>query len=122
VPGEEMLPGWNVDLSWFDDVVPFEPLPFKVPESDWMRSWDDFYREALRMFEEPEPPRALLGVSPLEYLATRQGRDIPRQEVDLSFDAMGLLRDALDATLEYYGTSGELEPRGFWMKLDGDAS
>lgn len=49
-------------------------------------------------------------------------RGIPRQEVNLSPEAMGLVRDALDDTLEYYGTSGDLESRGFWMKCDGDAS
>lgn len=52
-------------------------------------------------------------------------RGIPRQEVNLSPEAMREMRNALlldlddDAPL---GTSGDLDPRGYWMPIDGEAS
>lgn len=69
------------------------------------------------------------GVSPLQALVRRQGRvdedgprrlGVPRQEVNLSRAAMDLLARALDTTLEHYGTSGDADPRGYWMPIDGD--
>lgn len=50
----------------------------------------------------------------------RGPRGVPRQEVNLSREAMDLLANVLDTTLEHYGTSGDADPRGYWMPIDGD--
>lgn len=55
------------------------------------------------------------GIGPLAH-ALRGG--VPRQEVDLSPEAMERVRASLDDVCERYGTSGELEVRGYWMPLD----
>lgn len=108
------------------------------PEPDsW---WTEWFDKALRFFEgeprfeasNPEGESPLLRVWRQSYGrradaawaddVTVVPRGIPRQEVNLSPEAMGLLRDSLDATLECYGTSGDLESRGYWMPIDGEAS
>lgn len=41
-----------------------------------------------------------------------------KTEVNLSREAMDLLANSLDRTLEYYGASEHADPRGFWMRCD----
>lgn len=128
MPGEEMI-------RW----TPVPDLPME-PDPEWVAYFERVYSEALAFFEDAQPLEIKhLGESPLRALVRRQGRvdengpvhgfaqrrlngtrcfGIPRREVNLSREAMGLLADALDETLECYGTSGDLEPRGYWMPID----
>lgn len=122
MPGEEMI-------RW----TPVPDLPME-PDPEWVAYFERVYSEALAYFEDTQPLEIKhLGESPiLGVLRNRQALgsshgwgadvtwfdDVPRQEVNLSREAMGLLADALDETLECYGTSGDLEPRGYWMPID----
>lgn len=82
----------------------------------WARI-DELYRQTFseRLDDDLQQRVPFLGVTPLSQV---RYLGMPRQEVNLSPEAMGLLRDSLDASLEYYGTSGDADPRGYWMKLD----
>lgn len=121
--------------------IPGCPYETELPEPD--PGWAEWFDRALRLFEgetrieasNPEGESPILNPQrmkrqPYGWRAdatwfddvTVVPRGIPRQEVNLSPEAMGLLRDSLDATLEYYGTSGDLDPRGYWMPIDGEAS
>lgn len=57
-----------------------------------------------------------LNADPVLLVEPRRG--IPRQDVDVSPEAMERVRASLDGVRECYGTSGELDPRGYWMRLD----
>lgn len=54
----------------------------------------------------------------LLFADTRPSRGIPRQEPKLS--ALPIV--TRDETEGHYGTSGDLDPRGYWMPIDGEAS
>jgi hypothetical protein len=107
------------DPPWFDDVVPIDRRGmFDVSASP---DWGIILREMARCFEDPAPP---IGLSPLHQLTRASGMreriGLDKPLPMLSTEARDLLRDSLDTTLEYYGTSGELEVRGYWMPLDGE--
>jgi hypothetical protein len=75
-------------------------------------------RRQLREFLDAAYRELGLWEDPFNY----RPRGIPRQEVDTSPETMRHL-SALpiitrEETLECYGTSGELESRGYWMPID----
>lgn len=117
MPGEEMI-RWS---------QPPREVELTQDEIDLAKAIQDFLRDAEFLWENPFEYQQRM-----ERVMREHGREsayagthyfgIPRQEVNLSPEAMGLLRDSLDATLEYYGTSGDLDPRGYWMPIDGEAS
>lgn len=78
---------------------------------------DEFHRMILSEHLDDAPQRRVpfLGVTPLSQV---RYLGMPRQEVNLSPEAMGQAKASLDVTGEYYGTSGDADPRGYWMKLD----
>lgn len=118
-------------LAWYDPRPPMEPDP------EWVGYFERVYSEALAWFEDASFQVQYRGESPLQTFVRRQGRvdedgsvygsasrrlGVSRQEVNLSREAMDLLASALDTTLEHYGTSEHADPRGYWMKLDGETS
>lgn len=118
-------------VAWYDPRPPMEPDP------EWVGYFERVYSEALAWFEDASFQVQYRGESPLQTLVRRQGRvdedgsvygsasrrlGVSRQEVNLSREAMDLLASALDTTLEHYGTSEHADPRGYWMKLDGETS
>lgn len=116
------------------------PVPPDEDETALGELLHEYFSEAYKRFFAEEFEGLPHGTSPLKAMLARQvdrssngwGADatwtdeywaavplgVPTRMPNLSPEAMGLLRDALDTTLEHYGTSGDLEPRGFWMKLD----
>lgn len=89
-------------VAWYD------PRPLMESDPEWVEYFERVYSEVLARLEDE---------TPLTH-ARRLG--VPRQEVNLSREAMDLLAGALDTTLEHYGTSGDADPRGYWMPIDGD--
>lgn len=92
----------------------FELQPEEVPES-WKlarRLWEESF---VAFCDDLQQRLPFLGVTPLSQV---RYLGVPRQEVDVSPEAMAQARSSLDDVGEHYGTSGELESRGYWMKLD----
>lgn len=117
MPGEEMY-------RWSQ--IPRED------EIELRRQLHEFLDDAYRRFfsaaldyetERRVPWRGFLGEDiGLLPEPRRLPRGIPRQEVDTSSETMRRLSVlpiiTREETLERYGTSGELEPRGYWMPID----
>lgn len=128
-----------MSIHYLSDEEKRRLLDYYTSDAEWKelfetakRNIEEQYAQFLAEFDD-ERPASWHGTSPLTLLAefprNRLGpwpRGIPRQEVNLSPEAMQRL-SALsiitrEETLERYGTSGDLDPRGYWMPIDGDAS
>jgi hypothetical protein len=140
------MPGFGEirKLAWYDPRPPFEPDPEWVAyfERIYSEALAFFEDQSLEMRYEGESP--ILGALRDRQLRGSCGRGghavswtdseyvtdftvnpdgtyiagYAKTEVNLSREAMDLLANSLDRTLEYYGTSEHADPRGFWMRCD----
>lgn len=108
MPGEEMI-RWS---------QPPREVALTKDEIDLVKAIQDYLDEAYELFFADTRPS--IGTSPIDVfrLQREQPRGIPRQEPKLG--ALPIITS--DETEGHYGTSGDLEPRGYWMPIDGEAS
>lgn len=124
-----MSPGFEDvrKLAWWD------PRPPLKSDPAWAESFQRIFREALKILESQEAtnPDTPLGESLPLALARRQGTRV-RESATLHWEGYlfeperggrpkplsALPVIAGDETRECYGTSGELDPRGYWMPID----
>lgn len=102
--------------------IPRSPVPLDEDEIELGRMVAQYLDDAYRMFFNAAPDWELERHVPMKGWPidafSRLPRGIPRQDVDVSLEAMERVRASLDDMCEQYGTSGELEVRGFWMPID----
>lgn len=106
---------------------PGTPFPHFDPGSPHDREWEELRRQAFEWLDEAYA-RALraeldeeLNRLSVSLLLPRFGIEqrwpgMPREPVETLLGPLPII--AREETEDHYGTSGELEPRGFWMPID----